>query len=111
MVDKCTEDAAKPSTLDRMGLPFKSPKKRVVDVLQSSVQGSLTELRGSVDKLEEKWKENHGPVSQPLHAGVCRLPFRYTTLSKTCVVLLITTRVCLRYFRPRMTTPQYSVRV
>ncbi|KAI8665400.1 hypothetical protein NCS56_00975700 [Fusarium sp. Ph1] len=62
MVDKCTEDAAKPSTLERIGLPFKSPKKKVVDVLQSSVQGSFTELKVSVDKLEKKWQENHGPI-------------------------------------------------
>ncbi|KAL6362786.1 hypothetical protein LRP88_04092 [Fusarium phalaenopsidis] len=77
MVDKCTEDAAKPSTLERIGLPFKSPKKKVVDVLQSSVQGSFTELKVSVDKLEKKWQENHGPAANN-HSEIAETLSKYT---------------------------------
>jgi hypothetical protein len=62
MVDKYLEDA-KPSTLQRMGFNVKSSRTKAVEVLEGSLQSDVKELKASVDNLEAKWKESHGPVS------------------------------------------------
>jgi hypothetical protein len=61
-INKFNEDS-KPSALQRMGISIKSTKAKAIEVLEGSVQSDFNELKASVDKLEEKWKENHGPAS------------------------------------------------
>jgi hypothetical protein len=68
MVDKFIEDA-KPSVLQRIGIPIKSTKTKTIEVLEDSVHRDFNELKASVDNLEEKWKESHGPVSRAPDAG------------------------------------------
>lgn len=65
MVDKFTEDA-KPSAWQRMGVKIKPAKTKAIEVLNDSVETDFTELRASIDNLEEKWKESHGPVCRGL---------------------------------------------
>ncbi|KAI0891984.1 hypothetical protein F4806DRAFT_481308 [Annulohypoxylon nitens] len=61
MVDKFVEEE-KPSMLQRMGIPYKSTKQKAREVLKDMVERDVSELKTSIDKLEEKWKENNGPV-------------------------------------------------
>ena len=71
MVDKFIEDA-KPSALQRIRIPIKLAKIKAIEVLEGSVQRDFNELKASVDNLEEKWKESHGPVSRVPDAGAYR---------------------------------------
>ena len=71
MVDKFIEDV-KPSALQRIRIPNKSAKTKAIEVLEGSVQRDFNELRASVDSLEEKWKESHGPVNRAPDAGAYR---------------------------------------
>lgn len=69
MVDKFVEEE-KPSMLQRMGIPYKSTKQKAREVLKDIVERDVSELKASIDKLEEKWKENNGPVRlkpYPIH--------------------------------------------
>ena len=63
VVNKFNEDA-KPTGLARMGFRVKSSKTKAGELLENSVEGDFNDLRVSVDNLEEKWKESHGPVSE-----------------------------------------------
>ena len=45
-----------------MGFRVKSSKTKAGELLENAVEGDFNDLRVSVDNLEEKWKENHGPV-------------------------------------------------
>jgi hypothetical protein len=54
----------------------KSAKTKAIEVLENSVHGDFSELKASVNNLEEKWKESHGPVSRTLydwtyHSNTC----------------------------------------
>jgi hypothetical protein len=71
MVDKFIEDV-KPSALQRIRIPIKSAKIKAIEVLEGSVQRDFNEVKASVDNLEEKWKESHGPVSRASDAGAYR---------------------------------------
>ena len=62
VVDKFNEDA-KPTGLARMGFRVKSSKTKAGELLENAVEGDFNDLRVSVDNLEQKWKESHGPVS------------------------------------------------
>ena len=46
-----------------MGFKIKSSKTKAGELLEKSVEGDFNDLKASVDNLEEKWKESHGPVS------------------------------------------------
>jgi len=61
-INKFNEDS-KPAALQRIGISIKSTKAKAIEVLEGSVQSDFNELKASVDNLEEKWKENHGPAS------------------------------------------------
>ncbi|KAI0537931.1 hypothetical protein GGR58DRAFT_469946 [Xylaria digitata] len=62
VIDKFNEDA-KPSMLQRIGISSSKPAKtRALEVLENSTHGDLNELKASVDNLERKWKESHGPI-------------------------------------------------
>lgn len=62
VVNKFSEDA-KPTRLERIGFKGKSSKTKAGELLAKSAEGDFNDLKASVDNLEEKWKENHGPVS------------------------------------------------
>jgi hypothetical protein len=61
-VDKFKKDY-KPSSLQRFGFLAESKKTKANDLLESAIQGDFNDLTTSLDDLEAKWKENHGPVS------------------------------------------------
>ncbi|KAI2466169.1 hypothetical protein F4781DRAFT_424242 [Annulohypoxylon bovei var. microspora] len=61
MVNKFIEEE-KPSVLQRMGIPYKSAKQKTREMLRGIVESDVNELKSSVDNLDEKWKENNGPV-------------------------------------------------
>ncbi|TGJ83183.1 hypothetical protein E0Z10_g5585 [Xylaria hypoxylon] len=62
IVDKFNEDA-KPSMLQCIGISSaKSAKTKAIEVLENSTSGDFNELKASVDNLEKKWKESHGPI-------------------------------------------------
>lgn len=46
-----------------MGFRGKTSKTKAGEVLEKSMEGDFNDLKTSVDNLEEKWKESHGPVS------------------------------------------------
>jgi hypothetical protein len=62
VVNKFNEDA-KPTGWARMGFGGKSSKTKAGELLEKSVEGDFNDLKASVDNLEAKWKESHGPVS------------------------------------------------
>ncbi|KAI3339974.1 hypothetical protein F4824DRAFT_453748 [Ustulina deusta] len=62
LVERFNEDT-KPSMLQRIGMSSaKSAKTKATEILENSVHGDFNELRASVDNLEKKWKESHGPI-------------------------------------------------
>ncbi|KAK2741839.1 hypothetical protein FQN55_008126 [Onygenales sp. PD_40] len=63
-VDKFIKEAqsAKPSVFDRIRPSHKPVKTNATKVLQDSVQLDFNQLQELVENLEEKWKEDHGPV-------------------------------------------------
>ncbi len=81
LVERFNEDT-KPSMLQRIGISSaKSAKTKATEILENSVHGDFNELRASVDNLEKKWKESHGPVSLGLdscafesnHSNICQI--------------------------------------
>ncbi|KAJ4292783.1 hypothetical protein N0V90_009446 [Kalmusia sp. IMI 367209] len=63
MVDKFDEDA-KPSTWQQLGLSHKSRKAKAAEVLRTSMDGDISELKASVNSLETEWKEKHGQAAK-----------------------------------------------
>ncbi|KAI3316662.1 hypothetical protein HD806DRAFT_517086 [Xylariaceae sp. AK1471] len=62
VVDKFNADA-KPSMFQRMKISSaKSAETKAIEVLKNSVHGDFNELKASVNNLEKKWKESHGPI-------------------------------------------------
>ena len=64
MVKKFVEED-KPSFLERFGLPHKSARQKAKEMLRDIAESDVKELKASVENLEDRWKENNGPVSEP----------------------------------------------
>lgn len=64
MVDEFAKDARlKVPMRQQLGFSSKSAKQKAAELLEDALHNDFPALKASIDKLETKWKEDHGSVS------------------------------------------------
>lgn len=62
IVDKFDDDA-KPSRWQQFGLTHSARKEKATEVIRTSMNNGIDDLKTSIDSLEISWKKEHGTVS------------------------------------------------